>query len=149
MPTYQKKALRIQAFKLGKKGEPTPAPEWFLPNKDQITDEGIEITTLEGVMLAQWGDYIIQSIKGEIYPCKPDIFEASYDFVIEPTKNDPFGLGEQDQIQLVFNGIQNLCYVIAALPNGREKSIMMTKVDELRHWNGDLHMKREIESEEG
>lgn len=37
------------------------------------------IHTLEGEMAALPGDYIIKGIKGEFYPCKPDIFEASYD----------------------------------------------------------------------
>lgn len=38
----------------------------------------IEIPTLEGVMTASLGDYIIKGIQGEFYPCKPDIFEATY-----------------------------------------------------------------------
>lgn len=37
------------------------------------------IKTLEGVMTAQIGDYIIKGVKGELYPCKPDIFEATYE----------------------------------------------------------------------
>ena len=37
------------------------------------------IQTLEGTMRAQFGDWIIRGIKGEIYPCKPDIFEATYE----------------------------------------------------------------------
>lgn len=37
------------------------------------------IRTLEGVMQANVGDYVIQGVKGELYPCKPDIFEATYD----------------------------------------------------------------------
>lgn len=41
--------------------------------------EGIIIPTLEGNMLASPGDWIIQGIKGEFYPCKPDIFEATYE----------------------------------------------------------------------
>ncbi len=41
------------------------------------------INTLEGNMFASKGDYIIRGIKGEIYPCKPDIFEASYEAVNE------------------------------------------------------------------
>ena len=48
------------------------------------TPEGrtyIEIPTLEGVMEANIGDYIIKGIQGEFYPCKPDIFEASYEEV--------------------------------------------------------------------
>lgn len=41
------------------------------------------IKTLEGVMRVDVGDYIIKGIKGEFYPCKPDIFEASYDLIKE------------------------------------------------------------------
>ena len=37
------------------------------------------IDTLEGQMTAQIGDYIICGVKGEFYPCKPDIFEATYE----------------------------------------------------------------------
>lgn len=37
------------------------------------------IKTLEGEMIAKKNDYIIKGIKGEFYPCKPDIFEASYE----------------------------------------------------------------------
>lgn len=39
----------------------------------------IKIPTLEGVMEATEGDFIIKGVKGEFYPCKPDIFEATYD----------------------------------------------------------------------
>jgi hypothetical protein len=39
----------------------------------------IAIRTLEGVMEAAVGDYVIRGIKGEFYPCKPDIFEATYE----------------------------------------------------------------------
>jgi hypothetical protein len=39
----------------------------------------IAIKTLEGTMRADLGDWIVQGIKGEFYPCKPDIFEATYD----------------------------------------------------------------------
>ena len=39
----------------------------------------IKIQTLEGVMTANLGDYIIKGIKGEFYPCKPDIFDATYE----------------------------------------------------------------------
>lgn len=38
----------------------------------------MEIETLEGVITASEGDYIIKRVKGEFYPCKPDIFMASY-----------------------------------------------------------------------
>lgn len=41
------------------------------------------IETLEGWHIASVGDYIIKGIKGEFYPCKPDIFEATYELVEE------------------------------------------------------------------
>ena len=42
------------------------------------TDEELEITTLEGTMKADKWDWIIRGVKGELYPCKPDIFEMTY-----------------------------------------------------------------------
>lgn len=41
----------------------------------------IEIETLEGYVKASFGDYIIKGVKGEFYPCKPDIFQATYEEV--------------------------------------------------------------------
>lgn len=48
--------------------EPVPGSE----------DGSVVITTLEGLMPASPGDWIIKGVKGEFYPCKPDIFEATY-----------------------------------------------------------------------
>lgn len=45
---------------------------------------GIDIRTLEGTMRAEPMDWIIRGVKGEFYPCKPDIFAATYDPVDEP-----------------------------------------------------------------
>jgi len=42
----------------------------------------LDIPTLEGTMTAQPGDWIIRGVKGELYPCKPDIFEATYEAVV-------------------------------------------------------------------
>jgi len=42
-------------------------------------NEYIVIPTLEGDMMAMPGDWIIRGIKGELYPCKPDIFAATYE----------------------------------------------------------------------
>jgi hypothetical protein len=63
-------------------------PSWYeaarTMNVDEVgsilcVEDHLEITTLEGVMRANPGDWIIRGVKGEIYPCKPDIFEATYD----------------------------------------------------------------------
>lgn len=57
-------------------------PEGFYPNGvgDKI---GLHIPTLEGVMDASQDDWIIRGVKGELYSCKPDIFEATYEPVEE------------------------------------------------------------------
>lgn len=59
--SYRKKPLVIQAYQ---------------------TDVEESIVTLEGVMKANVGDWIIMGIQGEKYPCKPDIFEKTYEEVI-------------------------------------------------------------------
>lgn len=46
-----------------------------------IQDHGFFINTLEGKMRADFGDYIIKGVAGEFYPCKPDIFEKTYEAV--------------------------------------------------------------------
>ena len=52
-------------------------------NKDEDKDDVKHfINTLEGKMEMSWGDYIIKGVKGEFYPCKPDIFELTYEKVI-------------------------------------------------------------------
>ena len=49
-------------------------------NTDKAKDEVKHfINTLEGKMEMSWGDYIIKGVKGEFYPCKPDIFELTYE----------------------------------------------------------------------
>lgn len=42
----------------------------------------LSIKTLKGTMTASAGDYIIQGVNGEFYPCKPDIFEKTYELII-------------------------------------------------------------------
>ena len=54
--------------------------------KDTLVDpiaKKVYITTLEGTMTADIGDYIIKGIKGEFYPCKPDIFEKTYELITQ------------------------------------------------------------------
>lgn len=53
------------------------------PDWDSDGNETIRIETLEGEMTATLGDWIIRGVKGEFYPCKPDIFEATYEPVEE------------------------------------------------------------------
>ncbi len=51
------------------------------PTGDNPAGHYVQINTLEGVMTAIVGDWIIKGVKGEFYPCKPDIFEATYEKV--------------------------------------------------------------------
>ena len=52
--------------------------------QEGVTNEmGLWIPTLEGLHLAKQNDWIIKGIKGELYPCKPDIFEQTYEMVKE------------------------------------------------------------------
>jgi hypothetical protein len=53
----------------------------FIVSKDSDGKQCIKIPTLEGEMIASVGDYIIRGVKGEYYPCKPDIFEMTYESV--------------------------------------------------------------------
>ena len=46
-----------------------------------VKNKGMKINTLEGVMTASIGDYIIRGVNGEFYPCKPDIFEKTYELL--------------------------------------------------------------------
>lgn len=86
MAKFRKKPVVIEAVTwYGKYSKPTDWPHWF---SDAIradtmridpTTSQLLIQTLEGLMTASIGDQIIQGVKGEIYPCKPDIFEATYE----------------------------------------------------------------------
>lgn len=76
---YVKNPIAIEAFRLSD----DIWPEWFanaITNGNAYVNDKSEviIKTLEGDMTASEKDYIIRGIAGEIYPCKPDIFEKAY-----------------------------------------------------------------------
>lgn len=89
MGQFRKKPVVIEAVLwTGNRLEPSSTP-WINEalNKGTPLNNGgimrigdsVHIGTLEGIMIASPGDWIIQGIKGELYPCKPDIFEATYE----------------------------------------------------------------------
>jgi len=96
MAKFRKKPVIIEAFQLTyemAKGR-EEVPEWFYSATDKeevkvfVTDkindsQYCEIKTLEGTMRADAKDFIIKGINGEIYPCKPEIFEKTYEEVID------------------------------------------------------------------
>lgn len=73
---YRKKPVVIEAFQW--MGEEVPG---FKRSCDRTGNYYLEIPTLEGVMRADIGDFIITGVKNEVYPCKPDVFALTYEEV--------------------------------------------------------------------
>ena len=91
MAKFRKKPVVIEAVQLPTSQNATgeqidfidhaPGVEW----SDKMTFAGgVIVQTLEGDMRGDPGDWLIRGVKGEYYPCKPDIFEATY----EPVTDD-------------------------------------------------------------
>jgi hypothetical protein len=79
---FRKKPIVIEAWQWNPLVKSGDIPHWLImSNYDLGPNDTLEITTLEGVMVANPGDWIIKGVKGEFYPCKPDIFEATYEAV--------------------------------------------------------------------
>lgn len=80
MAQFRKKPVVIEAVQYLYPGSQAPQlAEWC---GGKVGDDGnIYIPTLEGVMAVSLNDYVIRGVQGEFYPCKPDIFEATYDAV--------------------------------------------------------------------
>ena len=102
MGKYRKKPVVIEAFQITKERRwdnsewptwlnqawqkgPGEGGLWIDPDEDIIVSRGcaekLVCGTLEGVHRIDWDDWIIQGVKGELYPCKPDIFEMTYELV--------------------------------------------------------------------
>lgn len=82
MKTYRKKPVEIQAVIWDGKNEKEVLDFLGWRNAELDKRTGLGIFTLEGRMQANVGDYIVKGIKGEFYPCKPDIFHLSYEEVV-------------------------------------------------------------------
>jgi hypothetical protein len=85
---YRKKPVVIEALQFETNNETNEANMnsvvgWIVNNGGKASHDGtdIYIETLEGRMRASVGDYIIKGVCSEFYPCKPDIFEATYEKV--------------------------------------------------------------------
>ena len=112
MAKFRKKPVVIEAFRLNERG--LVAEDWFwdaVTRNDIITHcfgkhepcpAWCEIKTPEGTMIANAGDYIIQGVHGEIYPCKADIFQKTY------TEDKP--KTNADKIRTMSN--ENLAYIL-------------------------------------
>jgi len=96
MTSFRKKPVVIEAWQVFLYGVNASKyfhemPQWLedaysegiVSNVGSGTDKSkVRIKTLEGNMLADDGDWIIRGVKGELYPCKPDIFAATYEPVV-------------------------------------------------------------------
>ena len=94
---FKKKPVEIEAIQYTGKNDfeiskwsndlvyPSPVLE---PAENNPSGSYLQIKTLEGVMTAIVGDWIIKGVKGEFYPCKNDIFLMSYDVVIPKKVQD-------------------------------------------------------------
>ena len=92
---YVKKPIEVESIQLTKENiievfdfldganyKETKSAEELEDFSQRMLKQGyIEIKTLDGMMIANFGDYIIKGIKGEFYPCKPDIFQQTYEEV--------------------------------------------------------------------
>jgi hypothetical protein len=79
MPIFRKKPVEIEAIQWT--GENVKEIKNFVTQNHHWLDNELVIQTLEGDHIALKGDFIIKGVKGEFYPCKPDIFEQTYDLV--------------------------------------------------------------------
>jgi hypothetical protein len=90
---YRKKPVVIEAWQWDGSADLGIVPDWLAnaihlpdihdPVPGDVWREGstLKVCTLEGIMNARAGDWIIRGVKGELYPCKPDIFAATYELV--------------------------------------------------------------------
>lgn len=98
MPYYRKKPIVIEAFQFFASdpiffGWPGWANDAYAEGRFVSTshrdDSGkymptLTVLTLEGRMIASDGDWIIKGVKGELYPCKPDVFAKTYEEINQP-----------------------------------------------------------------
>ncbi len=82
MPKFRKKPVVIEAMQFTDETK-DQVFNWLPGNCSPVWDgngnPALMIPTLEGDMMAILGDWIIKGVKGEFYPCKPDIFAATYE----------------------------------------------------------------------
>lgn len=87
---YRKKPVVVEVVKWTGENEQdiidlesSPTSCLYFQNMGHATKKALFIKTLEGTMYTAFGDYVIKGVNGELYPCKPDIFEKTYELVEE------------------------------------------------------------------
>ena len=146
---YRKKPVVIDAFMYGIE----PRPDWFnhkVTSNEIITYAGTdmrdsseyycEIKTLEGVMRGNCRDYIIKGVQGEIYPCKPDIFEMTYELastlpqqeISDESWEGCDGCTEQDEIMYKNGYVKGYNAAIGELPKEISDEERISNADIMR-----------------
>jgi len=141
---FRKKPVVIEAFQMTKerRSDNSDWPEWLnaawnktwpepgaVSCEDFPTSNGTDrlvIATLEGTHLVSWGDWILQGVKGELYPCKPDIFAATYEPAAIPS---PEGAPS--------SALEALMQIKATLVLENEKGAQSAIVDTIWHGPGE------------
>lgn len=82
---FRKKPVEIEAMQWdGTRPSANAIIEWAQECRQVVhvrTDHALYVATFEGEMTVSHGDYVIRGVAGELYPCKPDIFAATYEAV--------------------------------------------------------------------
>lgn len=110
---FRKKPIVIEAFQMthSRRWDRQDWPEWLYHawnldaregalfiSPDDPEEELLVLGTLEGCHNVDWDDWIIQGIRGELYPCKPDIFEKTYE-AVEQSDDEEFNhIDPQDTV---------------------------------------------------
>jgi len=148
---FRKKAVVIEAFLWTGDQNQIEDPVWIVEamkkneviiakNETSGNIPEMHIKTLEGTMTASVGDYIIKGVKGEIYPCKPGIFEMTYDENFEFSKD----MDHQGEVRANKHLRVNLDTELQNLKStspSRERSLAITKLQEGIMWLG-MDLKR-------
>lgn len=96
---FRTKPVVIEAFQftLARRTDTSEWPEWLhvawlkqrstpgslFPSQARLPSGTVAIGTIEGILEVTWDDWIIKGVRGELYPCKPDIFTETYEPVAE------------------------------------------------------------------
>lgn len=105
MSQFRKKPVVIEAHQWDPTDALTSLPAWlaaYVSANPTLFDElvgAMGIRTLEGTRMAEPGDWIIRGVKGEMYPCKPDIFAATYEPVDASLSTPPASACSQSKEQ--------------------------------------------------
>ncbi len=152
MPIFRKKPVAIEAVQWT--GRPADFPDVMRlaqagggpgPVALMPTTGCLSISTLEGVMTASPGDWVIRGVKGEIYPCKPDIFAATYGAPQEAQTPDPViennfvyhspKPGQNEKYVDLRAKAKELAYLIKGhCPPGREAALATTNLEQAIFW---------------